>query len=228
MNQLVSDKQRAVLAIDTSTTSLRVGLVSEETIVEIRPEIEQPHSRILPGVIQNLMSRAESSAFTIEMIAVNAGPGSLTGIRVGMATAMGLGDAWNIPVISIPAADLWAISQGISGDVVVLLPGPQGKIICARKKVDLSNLRIDTFAENSIEGTDLEIANDPEILSATEDLLFCGPSLLPFQAILENTLPDTRRHFIYSEMREYPLSALRTLALHHFNSGKVSNDIRTL
>jgi tRNA threonylcarbamoyladenosine biosynthesis protein TsaB len=162
------------------------------------------------------------------MIAVNAGPGSLTGIRVGTATALGLGDAWNVPVISIPAADLWAVSQGISGDVVVLLPGPQGKIICTRKKVDLLNLRIDTFAENSIGGTDQKIASDPEILSATEDLLFCGPSLLPFQTILENTLPDTRRHFIYSEMREYPLSTLGVLALHHFNSGKVSNDIRTL
>jgi tRNA threonylcarbamoyl adenosine modification protein YeaZ len=227
MSQLVSSKQKAVLAIDTSTTSLRVGLISGDTIVEVRPENEHPHSRILPGVIQNLMSRAESSASKIEMIAVNAGPGSLTGIRVGMATALGLGDAWNVPVISIPATDLWAISQGISGDVVVLLPGPQGKIICARGKVDLPNLHIDPFSEN-VTGTEQEIADYPGILSVTEKLLLCGPSLLPLQTILKNMLPDTEGQFIYSEMREYPISALAILALHHFNSGKVSNDIRTL
>ena len=89
-----------LLAIDSS------GLVASAAILEneiLRAEYtinhKKTHSQTLLPMIEEIMSMTETKPEEIDAIAVAGGPGSFTGLRIGSATAKGLGMAWNNPIL---------------------------------------------------------------------------------------------------------------------------------
>ena len=104
-----------ILAIDSSGLVATVAVVEEEneiskTIAEYTINYKKTHSQTLLPMIDEMVKMVEADLNTIDAIAVAGGPGSFTGLRIGSATAKGLGLALGKPLIHIPTADAMAYS----------------------------------------------------------------------------------------------------------------------
>jgi tRNA threonylcarbamoyladenosine biosynthesis protein TsaB len=109
-----------LLAIDTAAPRLQLGLLSDndrlETLVEEMPTGQA--ERIFPA-LGELLERAGVGYPDLSRIAVTTGPGSFTGLRIGLSAARGLGLALNIPVLGIPS--LLALSLVAQCDAIAVL-----------------------------------------------------------------------------------------------------------
>ncbi len=95
---------------------------SVDTLVE---EMAQGQAeRIFPAIAE-LLARNATDYADLARIAVTTGPGSFTGLRIGLSAARGLGLALDIPVIGVPS--LFAISLAVAGPSAVLLDARRGE-----------------------------------------------------------------------------------------------------
>lgn len=95
-----------VLAIDSSGLTATVAVVEDvQTIAEYTINYKKTHSQTLLPMIDEIAKMTEMDLESVDAIAVAGGPGSFTGLRIGSATAKGLGLAWGKPLISVPTVD---------------------------------------------------------------------------------------------------------------------------
>lgn len=95
-----------ILAIDSSSLTASVAIVEDNmTIAEYTVNYKKTHSQTLLPMLDEIVKMTEQDMTTIDAIAVAAGPGSFTGLRIGSATVKGLAQALNKPVISVPTVD---------------------------------------------------------------------------------------------------------------------------
>ncbi len=98
-----------VLAVETSTLSGGAALLDGERIVgEYTLDVRITHSERLMAAIDQLLTDAGWTARDLEGLAVSVGPGSFTGLRVGLSTVKGLALALSIPVAAVPTLDAMA------------------------------------------------------------------------------------------------------------------------
>jgi len=108
---LAAARERLVLAVETSTTTGSVAVVSEAGLrVEITHGLESTHSdRILAAVDQALRDTALALG-DLDALAVSVGPGSFTGLRIGLATVKGLAEAHPLPLVAVSTLETLAMN----------------------------------------------------------------------------------------------------------------------
>ena len=117
-----------VLAIDSSGLTATVAVVEDaQTIAEYTVNYKKTHSQTLLPMIDEMARMIELDLHSIDAIAVSGGPGSFTGLRIGSATAKGLGLALDKPLIHVPTVD--ALAYGVYGCGDLICP-----IMDARRK----------------------------------------------------------------------------------------------
>ncbi|ADL13580.1 tRNA (adenosine(37)-N6)-threonylcarbamoyltransferase complex dimerization subunit type 1 TsaB [Acetohalobium arabaticum] len=97
-----------ILAVDSSTSVGAVCLYKEEVIAEYNLNLDKTHSQRLMDQIVGIIDDAYLECSALEAIAVGVGPGSFTGIRIGLATAKSLAHALDIPVVGISTLEALA------------------------------------------------------------------------------------------------------------------------
>ena len=98
-----------VLALDTTTRAGSVALMSDNTLLGwLSGDPERTHGERLPGDILRLLSAHETSLHDVEVFAVCTGPGSFTGLRIGLATIQGFALATGRPVMAVPTLEALA------------------------------------------------------------------------------------------------------------------------
>lgn len=110
-----------ILAIDTATLVSSVAIATQDTLVaELTIQTRKTHSERLMPHIASLLSMAEMSQTSLKAVAVSIGPGSFTGLRIGLATAKALSYALQIPLIGVPT--LAALAFACPAPGVLLAP----------------------------------------------------------------------------------------------------------
>ncbi len=110
-----------ILSLDTSTQNCSVALhdkgqlISQELVSE-----EGSHSKALTLLIEKVMKTAGCSLQDISAVAVSNGPGSYTGLRIGLATAKGICFALDKPLICLPTLQVLASAVQTPADVLLL------------------------------------------------------------------------------------------------------------
>lgn len=108
-----------VLAIDSSGLTASVAVVEDSrTIAEYTVDYKKTHSQTLLPMIDEVAKMTELELSDIDAIAVSGGPGSFTGLRIGSATAKGLGLALDKPLIHVPTVDGLAYQVYGCGDII--------------------------------------------------------------------------------------------------------------
>ena len=108
-----------ILAVDTTAKAASVCLAQEEKIIgSFFIDTALTHSRTLMPMIEALFSNTETKPEELNAIAVNAGPGSFTGVRIGVAAVKGLAFAHSIPCVSVSTLESMAYNC-LGGDCVV-------------------------------------------------------------------------------------------------------------
>jgi tRNA threonylcarbamoyl adenosine modification protein YeaZ len=122
-----------ILVIETATAACSVALLDGNHILAARHElVGRGHAeRLVPMIGEVLVEAGQSRA---DLIQVDCGPGSFTGIRVGLAAARALALAWGVPVAGFSALALIAATAG--EDVGVAIAGGHGELFVQRFALD--------------------------------------------------------------------------------------------
>ncbi len=197
-----------VIGIETATRAAGVALVSEEKILaEITQDSRLTHSETLLPHIEKVLEI--SGVEKIDAVAVSIGPGSFTGLRIGLAAAKALAYAWQIKIIGIPT--LQAIAYHFPTAVTVL------PMIDAQK----NRAYVQAF-RNCAALSDIEVRAIEEIVSAAGkidgEVFLCGDVLHKIKTDLP---PNVRLAPINARMPRASLVAICGKDL--LDAGKISN-----
>lgn len=109
------------LALDSSGLVASAAVVENDvTIAEYTINYKKTHSQTLLLMLDELKRMIELDLHTIDAIAIAAGPGSFTGLRIGSATAKGLGLALDIPIVPVPTVD--SLAYNLYGSDKLICP----------------------------------------------------------------------------------------------------------
>ena len=110
-----------ILAIDSSGLIASAALATEDAVLaEYTTNYKKTHSQTLLPMIDEIVKMTETELTELDAIAVTAGPGSFTGLRIGSATAKGLGQALDKPLIAVPTTE--ALAWNFCGAEAVICP----------------------------------------------------------------------------------------------------------
>lgn len=106
-----------LLNIETSTRICSVALSQDGQIIFQKEDREGPnHAVSCPVFVEEALSFAESHAIPLDGVAVSEGPGSYTGLRIGVSTAKGVSYGRNVPLLAVPTLQLMCVGPLLYGD----------------------------------------------------------------------------------------------------------------
>jgi len=185
-----------LLAIDTTTRICTAALGDHEKIrAEYLLNVKNTHSQRLMPLIISLLKDSGIGKNQLEGVAVNIGPGSFTGIRIGMATAQGLSQGLHIPVVGVMTLD--ALAEACTFYSGLICP-----ILDARKnQVYTALYRGGSAGPEMLQpAAALSIGELGHMLSAyEEEVIFLGDAVESFRGELKLILGE--------RYREAPLSS---------------------
>ena len=165
-----------VLGIETSTRAAGVALVSDEKILaEISQESKLYHSENLLPQIEQVLNIAKVEK--VDAVAVSIGPGSFTGLRIGLAAAKALAYAWKVPIIGVPTLHALAYHFPLTSATVMTL-------IDAQK----NSAYVQSF-KNAAPIDEVTVKPIAEILTAAGELgevILCGDVLNKIKSLPDN------------------------------------------
>ncbi len=110
-----------ILALDSSGLVASVAVMEDDNLLaEYTMNYKKTHSQTLLPMLDEMAKMIELDLSTVDAIAVAGGPGSFTGLRIGSATAKGLGLALKKPLISIPTVD--GLAYNLCGTDKIVCP----------------------------------------------------------------------------------------------------------
>lgn len=108
-----------ILGIESSSLVASVAVVTDDVLTaEYTVNFKKTHSQTLLPMIDEIVRMLDMDLETIDAIAVSGGPGSFTGLRIGSATAKGLGLALDKPLIHVPTVDAMAFNLYGAADLI--------------------------------------------------------------------------------------------------------------
>lgn len=111
-----------ILTIDTSSKNAIVAITEdEEKIIELNNEEEKTHSQKLMPMIDEAFQKSNLSLDDIGLIVCCLGPGSFTGVRIGIATAKAFADSKNISVVGVNSLEALAYSMNVEGNICAII-----------------------------------------------------------------------------------------------------------
>ncbi|MBP3597289.1 MAG: tRNA (adenosine(37)-N6)-threonylcarbamoyltransferase complex dimerization subunit type 1 TsaB [Clostridia bacterium] len=118
-----------ILAIDTTSKICSVALLEDEKIIdEINLDSGLTHSENLMPLVKKILEKNEVQLKEINLIGVDVGPGSFTGIRIGVASTKAMAEVWNIPVASITSLETLARSVETNNPIVSLIDARNNQV----------------------------------------------------------------------------------------------------
>lgn len=119
-----------ILALDSSGLVASVAIVEDDTLLaEYTVNYKKTHSQTLLPMLNEAGQMIELDLKTVDAIAVAAGPGSFTGLRIGSATAKGLGLALDKPLVHIPTVDALAYNlYGCAGYICPMMDARRNQV----------------------------------------------------------------------------------------------------
>lgn len=108
-----------ILAVDTSATAASVAVAEENKLIgEFSINTALTHSQTLMPMVDELLKNTGLSVNDIDAVAVNAGPGSFTGVRIGVAAVKGIAFPKNLPCVSVSTHESMAYNM-LGNDCIV-------------------------------------------------------------------------------------------------------------
>jgi tRNA threonylcarbamoyladenosine biosynthesis protein TsaB len=122
-----------VLCLDTATEALCLCVLGGESWASLVVRRGLQHSPALLPLAERLLADVDRTVKDLDLVVCSVGPGSFTGIRIGIATALGIGHGRGIPVVGVSTLDAiartWAAHPG---DVFPVIDARRGNIYTAR------------------------------------------------------------------------------------------------
>lgn len=121
-----------ILGIESASLTASAAIWEDDLLTaEYTVNYKKTHSQTLLPMIDEIVRMTETDLNTVDAIAVSGGPGSFTGLRIGSATAKGLGLALNKPLIHVPTLDAMAYQHfGTERMICPIMDARRGQVYC--------------------------------------------------------------------------------------------------
>ena len=205
-----------IIAIDSSGLVATVAIASEDALIaEYTVNYKKTHSQTLLPMLNEISQMTELDLAQVDAIAVASGPGSFTGLRIGSATAKGLGLALNKPIIEIPTTDALAMNMwGCTDRICPIMDARRDQVYTGIYEFDENNeLKVirKSFAEHIKSVVDM-------LNEAGRPVVFLGDGVPVYRkAIAENIAVSYR--FAPAHMSRQRAGALASLAAKYYERG---------
>lgn len=190
-----------ILAVDTSSKICAVAILEDNKVIdEIKLDNGKTHSENLMPIIKEILDRNNLNLSNFNLIAASVGPGSFTGIRIGIATIKPMAEVYNLPVASITSLETLArnIENKEKDFTIISLIDAKNNQVYAGFFDTEYNLKEDEFAEDIDEV--LKRANK------YSKIIFVGDGAIIHKEKIEENLKN--RNIIFAE--ENNQSAINT------------------
>ncbi len=124
------EKSMKILALDSSGLVASVAVMEDDSLIaEFGIQYKKTHSQTLVPMMEEIRRTIDLDLASLDAVAVAAGPGSFTGLRIGSATAKGLGLALGVPLIEVPTLEGLAYNlYGSEGYVCPIMDARRGQV----------------------------------------------------------------------------------------------------
>ena len=185
-----------ILNIETATTNCSVSLAKEGTVIGLKEDnnLSYSHAERLHVYIDEVLKTANVSKNQLSAIAISKGPGSYTGLRIGVSAAKGLCYALSLPLISIPTLEALAHQvENPNGVVVAMLD--------ARRLEVYSAIYDSNFQETRTTEAEIITSESYRELLESSAVYFIGNGVAKTKALIthqnahfiENKLPSAQQ-----------------------------------
>ncbi|MBR4994245.1 MAG: tRNA (adenosine(37)-N6)-threonylcarbamoyltransferase complex dimerization subunit type 1 TsaB [Lachnospiraceae bacterium] len=175
-----------ILALDSSGLVASVAVLDGDVIQsEYTMNYKKTHSQTLLPMLEAVKKLTDLDLSTIDAIAVAAGPGSFTGLRIGSATAKGLGLALNTPIIPVPTLEgLAYIFYGSDKVICPIMDARRNQVYTGLYSFDKNGSIYDMMTIKEQCASDIEDLIK-EINKLDRDVIFLGDGVPVFKEIIE-------------------------------------------
>ena len=161
-----------ILGIETSVKQSSAAIVVENDSYEVFSDIKKDAAKSLPFIVENVLNKAQSSFNDIDGIAISMGPGSFTGLRVGLSYVKGLSLALDIPIVPISTFEsMINIVKPNPGKVIQTIIHSHGNALYIAQYISKDELYVLDSVPKIIDINDLECKKDMFII-------YVGPNKL--------------------------------------------------
>ncbi|MEG0857135.1 MAG: tRNA (adenosine(37)-N6)-threonylcarbamoyltransferase complex dimerization subunit type 1 TsaB [Terrisporobacter sp.] len=172
-----------ILGIDTSTMAANVAVLEDDKLIcEYSVNTKKTHSQKLMPMMENMLNLSDIDITEIDAIGICVGPGSFTGLRIGMATAKAMAHVNNIPIIGVNSLEILGENMNLcSKKICSILDAQRNQVYTA--KYILEDNKIKEVEEVSI----AQIDNLLQELEATkEEWVIIGEAVYKYKDKIEN------------------------------------------
>jgi tRNA threonylcarbamoyladenosine biosynthesis protein TsaB len=214
----MGENESLILSIDTATPCSSVALTqgtrkNGKVVASLGLSSRTTHSRRLLAIIDYLMRETEVDWASVEAIAVSLGPGSFTGLRIGMATAKGLAFGADIPMIGISTLDGLASKCAPSPRICSVLDARKNEVYAAFYRTDGEGLTV---------LSDVPMVISPEKLAEciTDSVVMVGDGVNVYGSVWKSLLGG-RVMFAPSHLHQPGAAALGFIGKERLQAGDV-------
>ncbi len=208
-----------ILGFDSSGMVASVAIVEDDILVaEYSVNYKKTHSQTLLPMFDEVVRMTELDPESIDAIAVAAGPGSFTGLRIGMSTVKGLGLALDKPVIAVPTCHALAFNLWGSDKLVCpILDARRSQVYTAL--YEFENGEMITLKEQEA----MDIGDLTDIINTMErDVIFVGDGIPVFkERIKENVIKNVS--FAPAHLNRQRAGSVAALGLIYMKEGKAES-----
>lgn len=202
-----------ILAIDCATNFLSLAISHQQKTHDFINNVANSHSEQIIKEINNLFLATQLNKNNLSLIIYNKGPGSFTGLRIGLSVAIGIATGLNIPLVAISSFELYSnqISKEINLDnyeILTIIDARLNQLYIAR-----TNMNMDYVLEPSLVDTDYFLQNEYLFINPEKTNIITGNGLIIYPQL--QFLLDKKNCLNYSrnDISKYP-SAINLIEIY--------------
>jgi len=206
-----------VLGLDTSTLMTTCGVIDDNRLLgEYSLSQDMSHSEKLVPMIKEVLDNLKLNIKDIDLYAVSVGPGSFTGLRIGIATIKAFAHLTNKPVVAVSTLEALAYNLPFSKIVVPMIDARRNRVYTGIYSWD--NGRLETIMKPDV----VEISELLEGLKKYESVVVNGDGAIKYRDIIMDAL-DERVKFSTTGQNMCKASSICELALQKYHEGDVDD-----
>ena len=211
-----------ILAIDTSGVTASVAILRDENVLaEIFLNLGRNHSEILLPSIDHLLIATGLDLKAIDVFACTVGPGSFTGIRIGVSTVKGLALAVDRPIVGLSALEVLAMNaMGFQKKICPMIDARREQVYAGSYADDGAEALTNIIPERLFKADDfLELIGG--------DAVFIGTGAVKYGEIIQRKLAG-RSYFVVGHLHQVHASAVGVLAGRKALAGEMTDAVKLI
>ena len=207
-----------IIALDSSGLVASAAIVEDDTVLaEYNVQYKKKHSQTLLPMLEDIVKMTEFDMNTVDVLAVAAGPGSFTGLRIGSATVKGLGLVLDKKIAAVPTVDALAYNAYGCGDIVCpIMDARRNQVYTGIYQMDGDKLQV-LEAQMAVEIDELA----KKLCTYGKPVIFLGDGVPVHKDRLEKELMTNYDiAFAPAHMNQQRAAAVGMLGIQYYKEGK--------